>query len=46
MNIEVEFTQDFAGYKKKKTAVLDSQLASRLIRRGVAKQYKQKKSNK
>lgn len=46
MDIKVEFTQDFAKYKKKKTAVFDSQLAARLIHRGIAKQYKPKKSKK
>lgn len=42
--IRVVFTEDFAGYKNKETAELESTLASRLIKRKVAKLYKKKKS--
>lgn len=37
MNIVVEFTKDFATYKKGENCEYPSQFASRLIREGVAK---------
>lgn len=43
MECKIEFVKDFAIYKKKQHAVIDSVLASNLIRRGVAKLYKEPK---
>lgn len=42
--VKIEFLQDFGQYKKKDKIELDTQLASRIIRRGKAKVYKPKKS--
>ncbi len=47
MKIKIEFTKDFANYKKDDTLEIDSMIASQLIHKDkVAKVYKKKTRGK